>query len=179
MRLPDALTIPNAENSFCGTHAAQTWNDLALWEEFFNRYPLASLIELGTWKGGMAAFLALQCKARGIAFTTIDSNGAWQENRELVESLGGQCLVMDVFDANTMTKLMEEQPRPCLLFCDNGDKRRELREIASQLEADQYIAVHDWGSESGPEDIPDDWQYLLHDECERMHSLTRYFKIYI
>lgn len=36
-------------------------------------------------------------------------------------------------------------------------------------------AVHDWGSESGPGDISDIWNYLLHEECEAMASLTRYF----
>lgn len=175
MRLPDALTKPTADNTFCGTFGAQTWNDLAIWEEFFNRYPIASLIELGTWKGGMAAFFAVQGLSRGFQFTTLDNNGLWQENREIVERLGGSCIVANVFDLDFMTKLIREHPKPLLLFCDNGDKRRELREIASQLEKGDYVAVHDWGSESGPGDIPDAWSYLFQEECEAMQSLTRYF----
>lgn len=167
--------MPTADNTFCGTFGAQTWNDLAIWEEFFNRYPISSLIELGTWKGGMAAFLAVQGLARGFRFTTLDNNGSWQENRETVERLQGTCIVVNVIDLAFMTKLISEQPKPLLLFCDNGDKRRELREIASLLEAGDFVAIHDWGSESGSGDIPDTWVYLMQEECEAMHSLTRYF----
>lgn len=177
MRLPDALTRPNAENTFCSCPAAQTWNDLAIWEEFLNRHPIASLVELGTWKGGMAAFLAAQCLARGARFTTIDHALGQMENREMVERLGGTCLGMDVFHLEPMQALLLSQPAPRLLFCDNGNKRRELSEIAPCLEFKDYVVVHDWGSESGPGDIPPHWEPVLQEECEQMVSLTRFFQI--
>lgn len=169
--------MPTAQNTFCGTPAAQIWNDLAVWEEFLNRHAVKSLIELGTWKGGMAAFLAVQCLARDIVFTTVDSNAYWLENKALIEQLGGKVVNADVFDLETMRALIKAQPTPLLLFCDNGDKRRELREIAPILSDEDLVAVHDWGSEAGPADIPETWRGLLISECEATMSLTRFFSV--
>ena len=176
MRLPEALTKPNAENTFCGCPAAQTWNDLTIWEEFLNRYPVASLIELGTWKGGMAAFLAVQCRARGIQFTTIDHALGQMENREFVEWLGATCLNMDVSQIEPMREYLMSQPEPRLLFCDNGNKRRELSEIASLLAPGDFVAVHDWGAEAGPEGC-DCWKILMLSLCNGIESLTRFMAI--
>ena len=51
---------------------AQTRNDLALWEAFLRRHRVGSIIELGTWEGGMSLYLAHQCKYRGGQFVTVD-----------------------------------------------------------------------------------------------------------
>lgn len=177
MRFPDCMRLPNAENTFAGFPIAQTWTDLALWEEFLNRHPVASLVELGTWQGGMAAFLALQARARGIQFTTIDHQSGQMRSSELVNFLGASSLVRDIFEPGFMRTVLDLAPTPRLLFCDNGNKRRELSEIAPLLGPGDYVAVHDWHSEAGPEDIPATWFAIFEAECEKVSSLTRYFRL--
>lgn len=180
MRFPECLTKPNAENSFCGFPAAQTWNDLALWEEIFNRYPLGSLIELGAWKGGMALFFAMQCRARGIEFLTVDHDEAQVQCLPLIRSLGGRFVAADLFGSEALKLLAHEiatMPKPLLLFCDNGNKKYEMRAFSPFLSDGDYIAVHDWGSESGPEDIQPYWRPLMDIECEEGTSLTRFFQV--
>jgi hypothetical protein len=157
VRLPEAISIPNADNTFCGAQISQAWRDLPLWEQFFNRHLFQGLIELGTWRGGMAAFLAMQCKARNIRFATIDSKAHILENREIIEFLDGSCLTMDVFNLELISGVIQAMPKPLLLFCDNGDKRREVRDIAPLLKPDDFVAVHDWNSEIGADDIPAHW----------------------
>ena len=76
-----------------------------------------------------------------------------------------------------MRELLLSQPAPRLLFCDNGNKRRELSEIASLLAPGDFVAVHDWGSEAGPGDIPAEWARLMVEECEAIQSLTRFFRV--
>ncbi|MBC8066389.1 MAG: hypothetical protein H7Y17_16275 [Chlorobia bacterium] len=177
MRLPEAFTIPNAETTFCGFPAAQTWHDLAIWEEFFNRHRFETLIELGTWKGGMAVFLAIQCKARGIRFETIDHDAAQVEPRDLIDSLGAAVLSGNVFDLTWMKERIRAAPGPRLLFCDDGDKRREMRELAPLLDAGDFVAVHDWGSEAGSQDIPAAWEPIMAEVCESTSSITRFFRL--
>jgi cephalosporin hydroxylase len=177
VRFPECMAIPNAEGTFGGTPLAQTWTDIALWEEFLNRHWIAGMIELGTWKGGMGAFLAMQGLARGFRFATVDSNPAWLENRETLERLGAQVFCHDVFDPGFMAELIGTMPKPLLLFCDDGDKRRELREVAPLLSAGDFIAVHDWGSEAGLGDVDPAWLPLMAQECEASESITRYFEV--
>jgi cephalosporin hydroxylase len=171
------MAVPNAENTFGGTPIAQTWTDLAIWEEFLNRHEIAGLIELGTWKGGMAAFLAFQGLARGFKLTTVDSNPGWLENRAVLEELGVDIHCHDVFDLEFMRDLINSMPKPTLLFCDNGNKARELREIAPLLASGDYIAVHDWGSEAGPSDVDPSWISLMDSECEAARSITRFLLV--
>jgi hypothetical protein len=157
MRLPEAISIPNADSTFCGSQISQAWRDLALWEEFFNRHSFHGFLELGTWRGGMAAFLATQCKARNMRFATIDSKSHILENREFIEFLGGSCLTFDVFNLELISGVIQAMPKPLLLFCDDGDKRREVRDIARFLKPGDLVAVHDWNSEIGADDIPARW----------------------
>jgi len=75
-----------------------------------------------------------------------------------------------------MRELLLSQPAPRLLFCDNGNKRRELSEIACILAPGDFVAVHDWGSEAGPGDISVHWDGLMVEECEAIKSLSRFFR---
>src|SRR5471030_863845 len=96
MEFPAALTSPCACNSFCGVPAAQTWNDLALWEVFFDRARVASVIELGTFQGGMALFFAMQGRARGFKTVTVDNNTDRCDASSLLLDLGCEVLRMDL-----------------------------------------------------------------------------------
>ena len=58
--------------------------------------PARSLIELGTWHGGMALFLALQCRGRGMDFTTFDRADLVGDRWPLIEALGARRLVLDI-----------------------------------------------------------------------------------
>ena len=174
MRFPDSLTLPSAENTFLGAPLAQSWSDLCLWEHFLNVYMIRSLIELGTWRGGMAIYLSLQGATRGFNVTTIDSRPTFQV-RAFTERFGAVSLEHDVFDLSFMQNLIDVSRRPRMLFCDNGNKPREVREIAPLLERGDFVAVHDWNTEVGSQDIPPAFEPVLLNECEATQSLTRFF----
>ena len=44
---------------------------------------------------------------------------------------------------------------PGVLFCDNGNKPAEVFHYHDMLHRGSFIAVHDWGTEFTPRDIPD------------------------
>ena len=148
--VPRCMTAPNAGNTFAGSLMAQAWNDLALWEEFLNRHEVQSIVELGTFRGGMSIFLALQAAARGARFVTVDSSLGQVENLQFLEALDSNVIGMDLFGDGALTRItdnLEELPAPRLLFCDNGNKREEVRRFAPLLADGDFLAVHDWGSE--------------------------------
>jgi len=153
---PACLEQPNAGNTFAGSLIAQAWNDLPLWEEFLNRHAVRSIVELGTFRGGMAIFLALQAGARQVRFVTMDANLDQIENPQFLGALGATVVRANLLEDSAvlaMGELLEELPKPVLLFCDNGNKREEVRRFAPLLQVGDYLAIHDWGSEISAADI--------------------------
>jgi cephalosporin hydroxylase len=180
MNFPACLTLPNAENLFLGVPLAQTWQDLALWEAFLERYPCASILELGTWRGGMALFLALQARWRGAEFATLDLHQGGLVGRERLEETGARVLEADLFSFEgqaVVQRLVRELPKPLLLFCDDGDKPREWRTFVPLLSPGDRVAVHDWDAEFRLEDCDPPLPMVLPGECESVRSLTRFFLV--
>lgn len=166
---------------FLGIQASQTWDDLHLWERFFNEHPLRRVVELGTGNGGMAVFLTLQCVQRGVEFWTLD-NQHWLDWTQGVPALLGmhsRSIVADLFKegrARIEALLSSDEGHPLCLFCDNGDKRREWREFVPLLRAGDFIAVHDWGVEFTAADAVGAVSPIMAEWCEARGSMTRWFR---
>lgn len=135
----------------------QVWEDLAVWEKVLNENPLRAVLEIGTGSGAFTTFLLAQCRARRIRFLSFDKQPHTVDNavtRELELSL--RCRVGDLWSSGMIeidSVLRSRQCHPLLIFCDNGDKVREVSEFACLLEQDDMIAAHDWGTEIRPEDV--------------------------
>jgi hypothetical protein len=139
----------NSIGTLFGRPIAQYWEDLALWETVLNENPqLNQIIEFGTWQGGMSYFLWAQAQAREMEFTTLDIN---KPDKEVPEFY--QFDIFKRFKAVWGNYLYNDT----LIFCDNGDKPKEVALVAPMLTVDSIIAIHDWGTEFVLEDIPDDW----------------------
>jgi len=179
MKFPECFVKAHLESSFGGVEMSQTWQDLALWEEFFNRAKVKSVVELGTFKGGMAMFLTLQGIARDFLVVTIDhaNHGA---PKEQLEKLGTQVLSMDLLSEATiepMAELFARLPKPLILFCDNGNKPLEWNRFVPLLSPGDFAAVHDWGSEFYEQNLDPTAEPFLREEAEQIESMTRFFQI--
>lgn len=146
--------------TFLGVTAVQQWTDLLLWEQFLNSQPgIRRIVELGTGSGGFAMFLALQARQRGISFTTVDKlekPGACTTpiGQEL---LGSRFRRLDIFGEGRAVVewlIREPEAHPLVLFCDDGDKPREMREFAPICLPGDFVVVHDWGTEATEQDLP-------------------------
>jgi hypothetical protein len=173
-------TIGNS--SFGGIQISQYRIDLDLWETVLNAHPETTAIcELGTWKGGFSWWLWAQAQARGMRFATFDAIDM-ESGVPGFERLDVFLDKQKVLDWITGTRgWFSTEPQiplndPIVLFCDNGNKPRELREYTPHLPAGSITLVHDWGTETMPEDVPD-WLEMIHgDLCEQIGSITRVFK---
>lgn len=175
-----------SEQTFTGCKVTQYWVDLALWETFLNRCPdIASIVELGTEQCGLSLFLALQAYQRGMEFRTFDHR--WDDNLRTplarLLRLEEHFIRGNLFGetGKELVRLLHGGlPRPILLFCDNGDKPRELREFVPHLQVGDYVGVHDWGTEIGQAHVAifgDTLEPLVRYECETVGSITRFWRV--
>jgi cephalosporin hydroxylase len=164
------------DTAIFGVRAVQSPADLMAWEQFLNRNRVVHIIELGTLHGGMTTWLALQAYTRRATFASFDITDLFVDT-PLTDALGLRSLlrVGDIFNEGqpALIEALRYERSPRLLFCDDGDKRREVAVFAPMLCVGDFLAVHDWGSEIGPQDIPAWLAPVLPECCEG--SLTRFF----
>ena len=161
-----------SDTSFGGIPMAQIRADLVLWESVLNSNPqLKAIFEIGTWQGGFSWWLWGQANPRDMWFNTFDSIEPDKE-----EPPG--FMRIDVFaDAEYLGKRFRAF-EPCLVFCDGGNKPRELRTFAAELrDPASLLLVHDWGTEMLPENVPDTVEMVYGEFCEELGSVTRVFRL--
>ena len=172
------------DSTFCGLKMLQYWADLCVWERFLNQHEIVGIVELGTGQGGMSLFLLLQAQARGAMFWTFDKTAkGWTQNVLAQQlRLADHFVQGDIFeDQQAYVKALcaKHGTHPLLLYCDGGDKARELQTFAPLLQEGAYIAVHDWNTEIRPADVEpvaDILEPVFAEECQSMSSLTRFWR---
>lgn len=132
-----------------GRPILQYWEDVELWEKVLNEWNnrLNWILELGTYQGGFSFYLYAQACARGIEFTSLDNKKPDKFTAGFVE--------WDVF--NRLPEFVEQAylEKPGVVFCDNGDKPREIALYVERVHPESLFAVHDWGTEFQPANIPE------------------------
>jgi len=155
---------------FGGAPMAQWWSDLFLWEVVLNGSPqVKGIVELGTWQGGFSWFLWAQAQARGLEFRTYDvvTPDAPPPNFERIDIYRHAKELGETFAAMG----------PVVLFCDGGNKPRELRTFPPYLAEGSVVLAHDWGTETTAGDVPDFLEEHLGDYCDELGSISRVFTI--
>lgn len=157
--------------SFGGVPAAQYWIDFILWENLLNDNPqVRGIVEIGTWQGGFSWFLWAQTHARRIGFWTCDAVAPERDPPGYFERL-------DVWARpERIGEVIESMGGPVVLFCDGGNKPRELATFAPACPPGSVVVVHDWGTEVRPSDVPQCLTEAYGDWCDQVGSLTRVFK---
>ena len=156
--------------SFGGIPAAQRIQDYYLWEVVLNENPqLRGIVELGTWEGGFACYLAAQARSRKIWFRTYDVRPPEHDIPGFVQ--------LDVFrKAEEVGRLLREW-EPVIVLCDGGNKPREVQTFSRHLGPESLLVAHDWGMEISIREIPDNVEMVYGDLCESINSLSRVFRV--
>lgn len=159
------------DTSFGGIAMAQQWADLWMWEAILNDNPqIKAIFEIGTWQGGFSFWLWSQAQARDLHFETYD---ATIPDR----SIPG----FERHDVFADSELLGERFRtwePCVVFCDGGNKPRELNTFAAELRSQgSLLLVHDWGTEILLEDVPDHLEMIYRTFCLDLSAITRVFQL--
>ena len=128
-----------------GIVIAQSPKAVPLWEKVLSEIKPKRIIEIGTYRWGMSLFFSEHCKE----FYTYDIKyhtyrpEKFPPRTKLLE----QFKKADVFKIEDDIGTLIQKPGTTLVFCDGGDKTKELELFADWLKPGDYIAVHDWGTE--------------------------------
>lgn len=145
------------DSTFLGRRIYQTPRALQFWEELLSSMDFKRVVEFGTTKGNFSIFFLLTCIQRKAEFFTYDIID-WKslDKRPHLKNLlnfDHHFFQLDIFKHEEgIGKIIQSEGRT-ILFCDNGDKPREFRTFAKYLKVGDVIAVHDWGTEIGTDDI--------------------------
>jgi hypothetical protein len=158
---PDAAGRWAFRSNAVGIETAHTWLQIAALLWGLDQMGVKAFIELGTWKGGLGALLLGGAVLGKFTYLGVENNRAAVDPDfgEMVDDVGYEnwaaLWFLDVFNASTIEGVRQRVGRangPALIYCDDGDKPRELRTYAPVLRYGDYIAAHDYPSEVKPED---------------------------
>jgi len=153
------------------------WEDLRTMEEFLVSAWPSLVIELGTGTGGFSLYLAGYCAIHGHSFHTFDLGDKDHSHQKpnmdalkAIRALGGHVHTSDVFSEGTVEVirfLIGKSEGPAFIYCDNGDKPREVNTYAPLLRTGDYLGVHDFGTEihSLPYSGFKRWHWPIFESC--------------
>ena len=119
--------------------------------DIINRYDVKLFIELGTYKGGALVYaipnLMLDQEFRYVGFEILP----WKVDSKIkrFESEHPRCRIIleDMFferHLSTTSNLIKATEGVVYVFCDGGDKRKELLTFSKFLRVGDIISVHDY-----------------------------------
>lgn len=162
--------------SYAGILMERKWADFFTTEVFLAHERPRTVIELGTGSGAFSIYLASYCYMVRGGFFTFDihlkggpSKRVNYRTLGLIRRLGGRYHARDVFDGGTQTLIRQLIARGgvTLIYCDDGDKPREVWTYAGCLKPGDFIGIHDYNSEIFPRDLEG---LIAEGVCEQWHE---------
>lgn len=140
------LSVP-WHKSFIGQYMQHSYWTYAIIDRVMMERPsLNSIIEIGTGAGALSAVFGLWGIRKGIPVVTIDR--VMRHFPGLLERLGVDYWQSEEQSMETIEAIVKKTAgKPCWLFCDGGNKRREFREIGSLMPTGSIVSAHDLGVE--------------------------------
>lgn len=121
-----------------------------LYENVWAYHDLRWIVELGTGNGALTLHWAMCAAMRGVPFASFDTQmPEIPKVASLVRALQGKIIQADVFSQSGMDQVKAGMlaNEPGLLFCDNGDKPREIETFAPMAAVGTIILAHDFPKE--------------------------------
>lgn len=154
-----------------GIGIAQTWTQLGMVFLDIGKYGITLFIELGTYLGGMSEMLIMrqsvlpECRYWGFDYDASVLHPRMKGNSQIT--------IGNVFDAPIIAQIssmINESPGAVMIYCDNGDKPREMRTYAPLMRVGDYLRAHDYPGETTPESLDkfkNDFPYMEEIDQER------------
>ncbi len=139
------------ELNIFGLNLSQTRGALEMFTKILDEEKPQHIVEIGTAKGGLSAFLAIWAERNACSFATFELHYApHPSNIKIIEALGGRMIFLDVFSHEGRTTIYEMLARPgkTVVLCDGGNKPEEFRTFGPHLKPGDLIMAHDYAKDS-------------------------------
>lgn|SRR5574341_152481 len=123
-----------------GVKTSHTWHEVGQLLRIINDLDIETFVELGTHVGGLASILLPINKYRSFVYFGIEHQA------EIIHSVIREFIyIADVFNPETVETVRRVKlNRKTFIYCDNGDKVREMNLYKSILKRGDVIACHDY-----------------------------------
>ena len=140
--------------TFLGNKMSQDSGAVEFWEKVLCKNDYKRLIEFGTYKGAMSVFFLLWSMTRKADFKTYDTAAHKFNRLAYFLKLPLYFRKLDIFEHEKEIGELIAKLGMSIVYCDNGDKSRELKVFSKYLKKGDLIGVHDWGTELSWGDVP-------------------------
>lgn len=139
--------------SWFGFNAQHRYEDLMLISDVIIQHHSRIVVELGTAEGGFAAFLADTVRPWGGRVVTIDHVQQFKAGLFGVDRPNLEFVLLDCL-AQPAPEIIELIRQPgVMLYCDNGNKEREIELYAPAQGPRALLGCHDYEDEVRPDVI--------------------------
>lgn len=147
LKMTELLQAQNLCLTFFGLRMQQSTHALIALNRLLNSYDFKTIIELGTFMGGLSFLLTLHCNSMKRKFYTWDIKEHNPTIKKLVNLLLGNICIGDIISDEATIKAVKGQIQSegrTLLLCDGGAKIKEFSIYAPALKLGDFIMVHDY-----------------------------------
>lgn len=135
-----------------GIGIAQNWIQLGSIFEDLIRFDIKLLVELGVFLGGMSELMLLRAER----VPNFDYFGTQLDYEQVYARLSGHPKIVrgDNFSSQIITQvdvLVGSTIGSAMIYCDGGDKQKEMRLYAPILRIGDFLRAHDYPGETTPE----------------------------
>lgn len=136
-----------------GIKTSQTWQQVIAHLEIIRQYEVRQFIELGVLHGGLANLISTLFGHTGCAYIGFERDFE-QIDAGVLRTI--PIVQGDIFEDRIVAFIEDEiklTKGPVYLFCDNGNKPREIKTFAPLLRSGDIISIHDYGTEVFDRDL--------------------------
>lgn len=131
---PGSISLPY------GVKTSHTWHEVGQILRIINDLDVYSFIELGCHVGGLASILMGRSKFHPFRYIGYDKDMSIVDN-EVMDN----CLIFEKDIFENPEKLVQHVPKGrTFIYCDNGDKVKEMQVFSKLLRPGDIIACHDY-----------------------------------
>ena len=144
------MHLPFSVN-FYGISIQQTWVHLFFHLDAVSKYKVKTFIEIGVANGGTAALMIPDIRLNGLISFGVEKDESLIDTRLRKE--GCEYIIGDEFDKKIIAHvrdIVEKSKGRVLIFCDGGDKPKELKVYSQLLRKGDLLEVHDFMSDGHP-----------------------------
>jgi len=147
-----------------GVVVYKSWGEMFQIEALLNAVKFSNIIELGTGYGSTAILMGVHSHMTGAkVFTYDDKPTVTAEVQKLYDAIGVEFEVIDIFENEKKIADLITRPGRTLLYCDNGNKNKELQMWSYYLKPGDVALVHDYPEET--------FQTIL-DEVSKLYNMS-------